>query len=315
MKSKMRYFMVIGCMCVFALMSMGCSVKTKPVANQGQSSVSSQPSTPGSTSSFTPASSQQSVSNQTPSSTAEVLEEVIYDDNGVKITAKEFTKDNSIVLEVENNSGKTYSIMPHESSVNGIMIHAFMEDAMEIPDGSVRNCELEFMTQEMKENQIDEIATVRTRLTITDFKTPDGIIDTDLLTIHTTISDSYVQQNLSHGQIVLDENGIKIIVYDAVPPGKFSMPQLKVYVENSTESTAMVEVHNVVVSGFDVTGIVADSMSPNTQMYTSIHFCANEFEQNGIADFQLAKFEIVVRDFTNPGTILAENKDATVSFP
>lgn len=249
------------------------------------------------------------------SKTQQNFPQVLYDDNGLKVTATGYkvgTIKHSIEILIENNSGIDYTVMTNETSINGTMIMGILEGGMGIATGSKANCELSFAKKTMKDSNIKEVGIIEVEFLFVNMKDSRGTIETGPLSI--VIDSAKATQTASNGVVILDENGIKVIVEDAVIPIGVGAPEVKLYIENNTENSAGLEISNVVVNGYSVTSVAAAMIAPGKTAHTGIQFFPDDFKRNGIKMINSVEFDILLRDYQGYGDVLAEKDNVSVTF-
>lgn len=111
---------------------------------------------------------------------------VIYDDNGIKIVAKNISENTSaigseLLLYIENNRENNITIQTRNTSVNNFMIDSVF--SQEIVAGKHAVSSVTFMKEDLEENEIEEIKDIELSFHIFDSSTSDIIVDTDIVTV------------------------------------------------------------------------------------------------------------------------------------
>ena len=108
--------------------------------------------------------------------------DVIYEADGIKIVAKGVSTRDSIfgpglILYIENNSNKDFTVQARDTSVNGFMIDTVMSQDVLVGKKAIDG--LTFLSSSLDENGIDEIKEMEFSLHIFSMDNWDTIVDTD----------------------------------------------------------------------------------------------------------------------------------------
>lgn len=112
------------------------------------------------------------------------IDKVIYDKDGIKITAKGIEKTvlgTKLKLAVENNTDKACTIQARDVSLNGIMVDGIF--SADIAAGKKANDGIEFLGSTLKENDITDIKDVELKFHIFDSADLLSGFDTDIIKI------------------------------------------------------------------------------------------------------------------------------------
>ena len=109
---------------------------------------------------------------------------VIYDQNGIKITAKGL-KDSlmgtDLVLKIENTTDTNYTVQVRDVSVNGYMVDPMF--SCDVAAGKNANGGITILSSELKDNDIDKIEDIEFKFHIFDSDTWSETIDTDIISL------------------------------------------------------------------------------------------------------------------------------------
>lgn len=112
--------------------------------------------------------------------------DILVDSDGIKIVARGLdTVDSifgpSLILYIENNTGRNLTVQARDESVNGFMIDSIM--STDISSGNKALTELTFMSSDLEENSIEEINEIEFSFHIYDYDTYDNYYDTEMLKV------------------------------------------------------------------------------------------------------------------------------------
>lgn len=187
-------------------------------------------------------------------SAAEVsLEEtVIYDANDIKITVNEYSGTSwlgaELSVQIENNSSQDVAISTRDLSVNGMMFETSGLFST-VAAGKKANDVLRLYSTEMNEQGISIIAEIEFYLNISDSNTFADIDKSDLITLKTSVADSYVQEYDDSGDVIYDQNDIRVIC-KGLKDETFWDGMVVFYIENNSDRAVTVYSEDVSVNGF-----------------------------------------------------------------
>ncbi len=112
--------------------------------------------------------------------------DVVYDGNGIKITAQGresegIISDNIVKVYIENNSDKLYTIQTSDMSINGFMVDGIF--SCDVLPGTKAVDYISVMGSDIDENNITEITDVELKFHFVDFNNFMDSFDTDSVTI------------------------------------------------------------------------------------------------------------------------------------
>lgn len=218
--------------------------------------------------------------------TAELLEEqVVLDENGIKITVKGLDKDGSIFgpevkLLIENESGKDITVQARNISVNGYMVEDMF--SADVVNGKKANDELTIMESSLEKAGISTIADIEFSFHVFETHSFDSLFDSDIIQLKTSAADSYEYTFDDSGDVVYDEGGVKIVVKGLSDSDSIFGPGIIVYAENNSDKDVTVQVRDVSVNGFMVDPIFSADVAAGKHAVDSITFMSNNLDENEI---------------------------------
>ena len=285
MKKKTAYLLSI---LLTASIFTGCGSSTTSMQDKEISGVSNP--TSGTENSISDAEgTENSSSNEGKNQSTKVTieEQVLYDENNIKITAtgmEDSLFGTDLKLLIENNSGKSITVQARNSNVNGYMVDTMM--SADVASGKKANDSLTFQTSGLKESGIEQIAEMEFSFYIFDSDTWDTILETDLITVRTSIADGYVQNYDDSGNLLVEAEGVKIIGKGLSANDSFWGPGLILYIENNSEENITVQVRDVSVNGFMVSSSMSTDVLIGKRAITAVQFFSTDLEDNGITDIE-----------------------------
>lgn len=106
----------------------------------------------------------------------------ILDQDGVKVSAIGTETDGlgfSVLLSIENNSGRNITVQSRDSSVNGYMVDAIL--SQDVMDGKKANCDMTFMSSRLEDAGVEEIEEVEFALIVLETDSFDTIFESDAI--------------------------------------------------------------------------------------------------------------------------------------
>lgn len=112
--------------------------------------------------------------------------EVAYDAGGIKVIIKGLAEDTSIwgpsvVVYIENNTDKAFTVQARDVSVNGFMLDPIF--SCDVMPGKKAVDTITFMDTQLEENEIGSIENIELSFCIFDFESWDTIVDTDVVSM------------------------------------------------------------------------------------------------------------------------------------
>jgi len=242
-------------------------------------------------------------SESTPSTSTKVsiTKQVLYDKNGITITAtgiSNATTETEIALLVENNTDKNIAVGCSDFVVNGITVDGYMH--IEVAAGKKANGELSLYNDSL------EIAGIKTISTV---KTFDAYIsDTDTyhkieyisLSVNTSAT-GHPQSIDDSGVVLFSQDGIVVIakhIYDELL-GK----TMVVLVKNASGQDVIVQADNVSVNGYTISVLHSDDIPNGSVRFCEFYLSDSQLEENGIETIDTITFTLKVLNADNWDTL------------
>ncbi len=214
-----------------------------------------------------------------------VEEQVLYDEKNIKITATGLEDGwfgTNLKLLIENNSDQSITVQARNANVNGFMVDTMM--SADVAAGKKANDELTFETTGLKDSGIDSIAVMEFYFHIFDADTWDEITDSEVITVKTSIADSYVQKVDDSGTVLVDYNGVRIIGKGLSENDSFWGPGVILYIENNSDKTVEIQVRDVSVNGFMVESMMSETVVSGKKAMSAVQFFSSDLEENSITE-------------------------------
>ena len=238
------------------------------------------------------------------SSGVTIEEQVLYEENGVKITAtglEDGFMGTELKLLIENNSSKNITVQARSASVNDFMVDTVMSS--DVTAGKKANDSLTFVTTGLKESGIEAIAKMEFSFHIMDAENWDEIADSDMITVNTSIASDYVQKVDDSGEVLFDQENMKIVGKGLSEKDSFWGPGLILYIENSSDKNITVQVRDVSVNGFMVSSSMSEEVAEQKKAMSAVQFFDTDLEENSITDIKDIELSFHVFDTKTWDTI------------
>ena len=249
-----------------------------------------------------------------PSSEVTIEEQVLYDENSIKITAlgmEDGLFGTELKLLLENNSDKSITVQARNANVNGFMVSTMM--SVDIAAGKKANDSLTFETSGLKDCGIESIATMELFFHIFDTESWDTIVDTDVITINTSIASTYTQAVDDSGEILVEEGGVKIVGKGLSDDDSVWGPGVILYIENNSEKDVTVQVRDVSINGFMVDSSMSTDIVAGKKAMSAVQFFSTDLEENAITDITDVELYFHIFNLESWDTIF-DSDVITISF-
>lgn len=229
---------------------------------------------------------QESTSQVETTSTEEVTEPdtdfVVYEENGLKITALGLEQGNignlKLTLLIENSSDKNLTVQSENTSINGYMIHSMM--SADVLSGKKINTSMDFWNDDLIERGIEEICDICFSFYI--FNQDDWSDNYTTEWIDLITNSTYTQQYDDSGAVLYDENEIKI-VFKGIAPDYLGQ-DVVLYVENNTDKDITINARDTSINGYMIMGSCSIDVSSGKKALDSISFFSSTLADNSITD-------------------------------
>lgn len=219
---------------------------------------------------------------------ASISETVLVDEAGIKITAKSFESNGfwgpEVKLLIENNSGIDLTFQTRNSSVNGYMAETMM--SVDVVDGKKANDSLCFSTADMEACGIDAIADMEFSFHVFSTDTWEDYYNSPMIQLKTTNADTYDYSFDDSGDVVHDEDGIKIVVKGLSEDDSIFGPGVVVYIENNSNQNITIQAQDVSINGFMIESIFSSDVLVGKHAVDSITFFSSDLEENEITQIE-----------------------------
>ena len=244
-----------------------------------------------------------------------IEEQEIYNDNGIVITATGLVLDGfmgpELTLLIENNSDKNITVQTRNSSVNGYMMDLQM--SCDVVAGKKANDEMSIMESQLEQCGIDSIADIEFNFHFFDTDTYENDFDSDMITLKTTIADNFVQEYDDSGDVLYENNGLKIVSKGLVTDDSIFGPEYVMYFHNTSDRAICVQARDTSVNGFMVDPSMSADILPGKHAVDEMTFMSSQLEENKIETIEEIETSFHIFDAESWDDI-EDTEPITISF-
>lgn len=232
-----------------------------------------------------------------------INEQVLVDQDGIKITATEYVTDSiwgdGIKLLVENNSVKDYTIGCDALIVNDYMITDLF--SADVAAGKKSNEVMYLSSTELKADGIDTVGQIEMYFHAYDsnwdnlFKNVYSKIETsEFANMDTTPNDE--------GQELYNANGVRI-VGKTVDENSFWGTVILLYIENTSGQNVGINVDNMSINGYMMTPLFSTTVYDGKKSIDDITIMSSDLEANGITSVDQVELKFHIYNAESYDTI------------
>lgn len=226
---------------------------------------------------------------KTENAEATIDEQVVYEQDGIKITAKGLDSDSSFMgtelkLLIENDSEKNITVQARNVSVNGYMVDSNM--SAEVAAKKKSNDSLTFLSSSFETCGIEQIAEMEFNFHIFNSDSWEDSIDSDMILIKTSCADSYVQKYDDSGDVIYEDSSIKIISKGLSEDSSFMGPSLVLYIENNSDKGLTVQARDTSINGFMLDATLSPEITSGKKTIASMIFLDSDIQENQIENIE-----------------------------
>ncbi|MCF0128053.1 MAG: hypothetical protein HUJ70_05755 [Pseudobutyrivibrio sp.] len=295
MKNRTKVLAMVLCLSLFAAMAIGSgesasdSTKKDIVSSDGSNSTSEVSTTDGSS------------QEEKPDVTIE--EQVLIEQDGVRITATEYVTDSiwgdGIKLLIENDSSNDYSVGCDALIVNDYMITDLFYS--EIAAGKKANETMYLSSVELKAAGIDNVGKIEMYFHAYDSNW-DYIFKEAYSEIQTSAYSSMDTTPNDSGMELYNKNGVRI-VGKTVDEGSFWGTAVLLYCENTSGKNVGISVDDMSINGFMMSPFFSTTVYDGKKSIDEITIFSSDLEQNGIESIEEVELKFHIYDSESYNTI------------
>ncbi len=233
-----------------------------------------------------------------------IEETVIYEKDGIKVTAKQIDHDGFMGPEVkmlfENNSDKDVIIQTRNCVINGYMIDTMM--SVDVAAGKKANDGLTLMENDLQDAGIGKFTNISFDLAIIDPSSFQTLDESEMISLDTSYTGIYTQEYDDSGTVIYDANNIKIVSKGIEVDDIFGQ-SLNLYIENNSDKAVVIQSDSVSVNGFMVSTIFSSTVLPSAKIIDEMTFMSSSLEENDITEIENIEVTVIVIDKASFGRL------------
>lgn len=217
--------------------------------------------------------------------TITISEQVLVDQDGVKITAVEYVTDSiwgdGIKMLLENSTSQNLMYSCDALIVNDYMITDLF--AKSVASGKSAYETLNLSNSQLKQAGIDNVGKIEIYFRVYDNDTWDDLFKTGCITLQTSEYSNMDSTVNDTGIELYNKNDIKIMA-QYVDENSFWGKAILLYVENNRNENITVAVDDLSINGFMFTPMYVDTIYAGKKSFNDITLFSSELEENGITE-------------------------------
>ena len=233
-----------------------------------------------------------------------IEEQLLVDQEGLKITAKEYTVDPiwgpGLKLLIENDSDKNYGVSCNALIVNNYMVSDLFSKS--VAPGKKANETINFLSADLKNAGIDTPGQIEIYFHVFDADSYETLFDPEGVTIKTSAYDSMDEIKLDDGQELYNEDGLRI-VGKYVDENSLWGTAVLLYIENNTGKNVGVQASDMSINGFMVTPFFSSTVYDGKMALDDITIMQSDLEANDIETVEDVELKFHIFDVDSYSTI------------
>lgn len=224
--------------------------------------------------------------------------QVLCDQSDIRITANGLEPDGAagpaIAVTIENGSKMNITVQVKSISVNGYMQECSMSTS--VPAGELLDSEISLVPESLDRCGIEAVAKADIVLHVIDDATWNTIYDSDPVTFTVKGMENYVQNHDDSGEIIFDENQIKIVSRGLSETDGLFGPQIMLYIENNTEKNITIQAHDALVNNVALEPMLSTEIMAGKKTVCPLSFMSAQLEKNNISTMDSLETKIHIFD-------------------
>lgn len=243
---------------------------------------------------------------ETPMGDVTVNEQVVLDEQGVRVTVLSLEDDNwfgpTLKLLIENNTEKNLTVQTRNTSVNGVMMDPYF--SCDVAAGKKANGDLSFLSTDFSDAGITTLQVIELSFYVYDTETWNEVFTTGMVTIQTTAPASFQQTFDITGTEVFNAKDIRFVVLGLDENDPAWGSNVRVYVENNSTRSITVQLTDVSVNGYMIDPYYYSALLPGKVAFDRITFFQSDLDDNHISSLETLEFRIHIYDTDSWNTVV-----------
>lgn len=252
-----------------------------------------------------------------PSPIEEILvdEELVFDDEDIKIWVKSFDDNGifgpSLELLIENNREEDIMVQVRGTTVNDVVVNTIF--SVNVSAGKEASKDITLMQSSLDKAGIELVKDIELRFIISDGDNWATILATDPIKISTSVDPSFKQEYDDSGQLILDQDGIRIIVRGIDNEDTLWGASVVLFIENNQDQGIRVQAKDVSVNGFAIDSLLSSEIPASKKAYAEISFAEADLKEHDIKTIEEIEMVLHISEIESWDSLLISDP-ITVSF-
>ncbi|MGB4388270.1 MAG: hypothetical protein GX461_00680 [Clostridiales bacterium] len=252
-----------------------------------------------------------------PSPIEEILvdEELVFDDEDIKIWVKSFDDNGifgpSLELLIENNREEDIMVQVRGTTVNDVVVNTIF--SVNVSAGKEASKDITLMQSSLDKAGIELVKDIELRFIISDGGNWATILATDPIKISTSVDPSFKQEYDDSGQLILDQDGIRIIVRGIDNEDTLWGASVELFIENNQDQGIRVQAKDVSVNGFAIDSLLSSEIPASKKAYAEISFAEADLKEHDIKTIEEIEMVLHISEIESWDSLLISDP-ITVSF-
>ncbi len=233
-----------------------------------------------------------------------IEEQVLIDQDGLKVTAKEYVVDPiwgpGVKVLIENDSDKNLGVSCNALIVNNYMVTDLFSKT--VAAGKKANETLNFLSGSMEKAGIDTPGQIEIYFHVFNSDTYESVFDTDCVTIKTSAYDTMETVKLDDGHELYNEDGLRI-VGKYVDENSIWGTAVLLYIENNTGKNIGVQADDMSINGFMVQPFFSATVYDGKMSINDITIMQADLDNNDIKSIDEIELKFHIYDSSTYMTI------------
>lgn len=233
-----------------------------------------------------------------------IVETVLFEQGGVRVTAKEIVDDiiwgKGVKVLIENDSDKNIGVQCNTAVVNNYMISEFFSSS--VAPGKKANDTINLISSSLEEAGIKTISEVNISFHVFDSDSYDTIFDTDEISLKTSAYGTVEQPAMDTGKELLNKDGVRI-VGKYVEEGSLLGAGVLLFIQNTSDADVLVQCDNMSINGYMVTPYFSCQVNKGRMALDTITVLSTDLEKNEITEVKDLELEFNIINPDNYMTI------------
>lgn len=233
-----------------------------------------------------------------------IEEQVLVDQDGIKITALEMTEDSiwgeGVKLLIENDSDKNVGVGCSALIVNNYMITDLFSTS--VAAGKKANETMYFSSNQLEAAGITNVGQIEIYFHIYDSDSWGALFDPECAVIQTSAYGEMDTDAEVNGKELYNQDGVRI-VGQYVDEDSFWGMAVLLYVENTSGKNVTISCDDMSINGFMVSPIFSSTVYDGKKAFDDITIFSSDLESNGIEAVEDIELNFHIYDPDSFGTI------------